>query len=95
MLDSKLSSIKSEHKLELDFREKLSLTGVKEIINFDDKNVNVKTNCGELSIDGEKIHINVLNVEKGELEIQGKINGINYFDVYESDKKNLLSRIFK
>ena len=95
MLDSKLSSIKPEHKLELDLREKLSLTGVKEIMSFDEKNVNVKTNCGELSIDGDNIHINVLNVEKGELEIQGKINGINYFDVYESDKKNLLSRIFK
>ena len=95
MLDSKANLIKPEHNLILNCREKLSITGVKEIINFDDKAVNIKTVCGELSIDGENIQINVLNVEKGELEISGKFNGINYFDLYESDKKTLLSRIFK
>lgn len=95
MLDSKSVSTKAEHNLILNFREKLSITGVKEIINFDDKSVNIKTVCGELSIDGENIHINILNVESGELEIRGKFNGINYFDVYDSDKKTLLSRIFK
>ena len=79
----------------LNARERLSITGVKEIINFDDKTVNIKTVCGEMCIDGENIHINILNVEKGELEISGKINGINYFDIDESDRKTLLSRIFK
>ena len=95
MLDSKAVSSKAEHNLILNFREKLSITGVKEIINFDENGVNVKTICGELSIEGENIHINALNVERGELEITGKLNGINYLDVYESDKRTLLSRIFK
>lgn len=95
MLDSKSASSKVEHNLIMNYREKLSITGVKEIINFDEKVVNVKTVCGELCIDGENIHINVLNVEKGEFEVVGKFNGINYFDTYDSDKKNLLSRIFK
>lgn len=95
MLDSKAVSLKAEHNLILNFREKLSITGVKEIINFDENGVNVKTVCGELSIDGENIHINALNVERGELEITGKLNGINYLDIYESDKRSLLSRIFK
>ena len=95
MLDSKSVSSKPEHNLLLNFREKLSITGVKEIINFDEKVVNIKTICGELCIDGDNIHINVLNVEKGELEVVGKFNGINYFESYDSDKKNLLSRIFK
>lgn len=95
MSDSRGVSCKAEHNLTLNFREKLSVTGVKEIINFDEKGVNVKTLCGELSVDGENIHINALNVEKGELEISGKINGINYFDTYDGDRKTLLSRIFK
>lgn len=95
MLDSRGSSQMAEHKLILDLRERLTVTGVKEIINFDEKSINIKTVCGELSIDGEDIHINALNVEKGELEVQGKINGINYFDVFEGDKKTLLARIFR
>ena len=94
-MDSRTTLSKSEHKIILNFRESLSITGVKEIINFDDKNINLKTICGEMSVDGENIHINILNVEKGELEISGKINGINYFDIDESDRKTLLSRIFK
>ena len=95
MLDSKSAASKAEHNLILNFREKLSITGVKEIINFDDKCINIKTLCGELSIDGENIHINVLNVERGELEVIGKFNGIYYFDIYDNDKKSLLSRIFR
>ena len=86
---------KMDHNLVLDLRERLSISGVKEIINFDDKSVNIKTVCGEMCIDGENIHINILNVEKGELEISGKINGINYFDIDDSDRKTLLSRIFR
>lgn len=95
MLDSKGSSQRAEHKLTLDSRERLTVAGVKEIINFDEKCINIKTVCGELSIDGEDIHVNALNVEKGELEVQGKINGINYFDIIDGDKKTLLARIFK
>lgn len=95
MSDLKGGFLKPDHNVILNSRERLSVTGVKEIINFDEKSVNVKTVCGEMSIDGENIHINILNVEKGELEINGKFNGINYYDTYEGDKKTLLSRIFK
>ena len=94
-MDSRTTLSKSEHKIILNFRESLSITGVKEIINFDDKNINLKTICGEMSVDGENIHINVLNVENGEFEISGKINGINYLDIDDGDRKTLLSRIFK
>ena len=95
MLETKSVSLKNDHNLNLNYREKLSITGVMEIINFDEKCINIKTVCGELSIDGENIRINVLNVENGKLEITGKINGINYVDIYESDRKSLLSKIFK
>lgn len=94
-MDSRMTPPKMDHNLVLDLRERLSISGVKEIINFDDKSVNIKTVCGEMCIDGENIHINILNVEKGELEISGKINGINYFDIDDSDRKTLLSRIFR
>ena len=95
MSENKIHMLKASHEIVLISRERLSINGVKEIINFDEKVVNIKTVCGELCIDGDNIHINVLNVEKGELEVVGKFNGINYFETYDGDKKNLLSRIFK
>ncbi len=94
MLDSK-SVIGKTHDVILNSRERLSINGVKEIINFDENVVNVKTVCGELSIEGENIHISVLNIEKGELEMQGKISGLNYYDGNDSERRSLLSRIFK
>ena len=95
MLEGKTTNNKISHDILLNSREKLSINGVKEIINFDENNVNLKTVCGDLTIDGENIHINVLNIEKGEVELQGKILGLNYFDSLDSNKQNLLSRIFK
>lgn len=95
MLDNKSINGKSTHDVHLLSREKLSINGIKEIINFDDTCVNLKTICGELSIEGENIHINVLNIEKGDIEIQGKISALNYYDSIDNDKRSLLSRIFK
>lgn len=83
------------HDVFLSSREKLSINGVKEILNFDDQTVNLRTVCGELAIEGIKLHISVLNIEKGEVVMEGKINSIFYYDVSEDDKKTLLSRIFK
>lgn len=95
MLESKGPGSKVSHDIVLYSRERLIINGVKEIINFDENNVNVKTVCGDLSIEGENIHINVLNIEKGELEMHGKISGLNYFDTDDTDRRSLLSKIFK
>lgn len=85
----------NSHDIVINNRERLSLNGVKEIINFDENNVNLKTVCGDLLIEGEGIHINVLNIEKGEVEMHGKISALNYFDSVDGGKSSLLSRIFK
>lgn len=95
MAESKGMNSKSVHDLILNSRGKLSINGVKDIISFDENNVNLKTVCGDLCIDGENLHVNVLNIEKGEIEMTGKISGLNYFDSSEREKSSLLSRIFK
>lgn len=95
MNDSKSENSKPLHDVFLSSREKLSINGVKEILNFDDQTVNLRTTCGELTVEGVKLHVSVLNIEKGEVEMEGKINSIFYYDVSYDDKKTLLSKIFK
>ena len=95
MIEQKGSGYKSVHNLVLKSRENLSINGVKEIINFDENNVSMKTDCGDLSVEGEAIRIDVLNTETGEVEMRGKINAISYYDSSSSDKQSLLSKIFK
>ena len=95
MLESKDTNGKVIHNLVLNSRGKLSINGVKDIVNFDENNVNLKTVCGDLYIEGENLHINILNIEHGEVELTGKISGLNYYDVNKNEKSSLLSRIFK
>ena len=95
MVESKGMNSKCGHDLILNSRGRLSINGVKDIISFDENNVNLKTLCGDLCIDGENLHVNVLNIEKGEVEMTGKIMGMNYLDLGEREKSSLLSRIFK
>ena len=95
MSDNKKPITKANSELSLKSREKVNISGIKEIISFDESEVNLSTVCGNLVIDGENMHINVLNISDGDIELHGKINGVNYIDVNEDEKHSLLSRIFK
>lgn len=94
-METKVQAARVPHDIFIGSREKMSINGVKEILNFDDSNVNLKTVCGDLCIEGAGLHISVLNIERGEVEMQGKINAMYYYDTAEDDKKGLLSRIFR
>ena len=97
MVDAKNVGEKSrqEHEINLKCRKQLSLTGVKEIISFDDNAVTLSSVCGDMTIEGEGLHISVLDVEKGLVTLDGKVNSIFYFETQSTDRKGLLSRIFK
>ena len=95
MSENKIHMLKTSHEIVLISRERLSINGVKEIINFDENEVNLKTICGDLIIEGENIHINVLNISVGDVELTGKISGINYYDINQIEKQSILSKIFK
>ena len=92
---NKINTGKISQNVVLHSRERLSINGIKDIISFDESNVNLKTVDGDLCIDGEGIHIDILNIDKGEIEMRGRINGINFYDSLDSTKTSLLSRIFK
>jgi sporulation protein YabP len=94
-MENRGSNIKIPHDIILNSRNKLSINGIKEIVNFDENTVSLKTVCGDLIIDGEDIHINVLNIEKGEIEMNGKITGLTYFDHVGNERHSLLAKIFR
>ena len=95
MSDIKNSVSKSTHNISIKSREQMHIIGITEIINFDENEVNLITIQGNLCIEGERLHINVLNISDGEVEIAGKINALYYSDINEGEKRSLLSKIFK
>ncbi len=69
------------HKLILEERTKLSVTGVEEVESFDDDRIELRTVRGRLFISGEGLHIGKLSLETGELCAEGTVTGIQYEDV--------------
>ncbi|HHD2752827.1 TPA: sporulation protein YabP [Clostridium perfringens] len=81
----------------LENRKLLSLTGVNEVINFDEEKISLKTSLGPLLIKGSGLKMNKLDVQNGEVIIGGFISSINYLNKKNKVKKNrnLISKIFK
>ena len=81
------------HRLTMEGREKLTISGVEDVISFDEHEILLDTLEGTLLLRGEGLHINKLSVESGELQIEGLIDTLEYSDSAPS-RPGLLSRIF-
>lgn len=80
------------HKLTLNQREKLTVTGVTEVVSFDENAVVLKTHPGTLFIHGEGLHLKTLSLEGGQMDVDGHIRAL----VYEEPKApGLLQRLFR
>lgn len=87
----------SNHKLLMSNRKSMSLTGVLDVISFDLKEILLETSDGMLTIKGTDLHISRLSVEKGDLDVEGRVDSLLYSDVVSPKiaGEHLLSRIFK
>ena len=79
----------------LENREKLSISGVLDVLSFDDQIVILETELGMLKIKGEDLRINKLSVDTGDVVIEGNINSVSYSEKEERKSGNLLGKIFK
>lgn len=80
----------------LENREKLSISGVNDVLSFDDQIVAVDTELGLLTVKGENLRINKLSLDTSEVIIEGEISNLLYSQ-NKQDKSSgtLLSKIFK
>ena len=79
----------------LENREKLSISGVLDVLSFDDQIVILETELGMLTIKGEDLRINKLSIDTQDVIIEGNINTLTYSDKEEKKNGSLLGKIFK
>lgn len=80
----------------LENRGKLSVSGVNDVLSFDDQVVMVDTELGLLTVKGENIRINKLSLDTAEVIIEGGISSLTYSqNKQEKASGTLLSKIFK
>lgn len=85
----------SIQNLILESREKLTISGVLDVLSFDDQIVILETELGMLTIKGEDLRINKLSIDTQDVIIEGNINSLIYSEKDEKKSSNLLGKIFK
>lgn len=85
------------HKINMTNRRTGSITGVSDVISFDIAEVLLETELGMLQIKGADLHVSRLSLEKGEIELDGRIDSIQYSEISDFKKsgESLLSRLFR
>ena len=82
-----------EHALTLENREKMFLSGIDEVVSFDEHNITLNTTLGAMNIEGEGLHILTLSLESGEVTVEGHIDAIFYENRTEKVKRGFFSRL--
>lgn len=91
------NKLTKSHKVTLTNRKNGSFTGILDVISFDISEILLETEQGMLNVKGKDLHVNRLNLEKGEVDVEGVIDSFVYSQVPVSMKKpeNLFGKWFK
>ncbi len=94
--DAAASSAKGRHTLLLDNRNRAQITGVTDVCCFQENEVVLKIDSGEMLVTGQNLHIAKLLLEEGQLYIDGRVDSIVYQSAARHEGKfRFLKRLFK
>lgn len=75
------------HAVTVTAREKASLSGVTQVISFDDSHMTLLSHLGEITLTGQDLHVTRLMLEEGEMTVEGRLDGLFYTDVKERRRR--------
>ena len=79
-------------RITLDERARLTVTGVEEVMSFDEERIVMRTVLGELTVLGSGLHIGRLSLDTGELDVEGEVSELAFSE--RSAAGGLWSRLF-
>lgn len=84
------------HLVTIENRNRITVTEVDDVESFDEERVVVYTSMGTLTITGYEFRISKLNVDDGQLMLEGEVDSIEYSDTERADKSGgFFGRLFK
>lgn len=78
--DKRNPTVSRAHALTLTERGKLAVSGVDEVLRFDEEEVEMRTARGDLIVRGSELHVGRLAIDTGELTIDGNVDELIYSD---------------
>lgn len=85
------------HKLELQNREQGRVSGVQDVVSFDENQIILDTDMGLLTIKGKNLHVSRLSLEKGEVDLDGTVDSLLYSsnETFRRSGESLWKRLFQ
>ena len=72
------------HKLTLNERKSLTMTGVTEVLRFEESAVVLRTNLGMLTVQGQELKLKTLSLDGGQVAVEGEISALIYEEPREA-----------
>lgn len=82
------------HSIHIDNRMRTSITGVMDVVSFNEQDVMLLTEAGPLNIVGNSLHLNKLNLEDGQICIEGELLALDY-EPPENERRGLFGRVVR
>jgi len=83
------------HRLVAERRESVSVSGVTDVASFDEDAVVAETESGTLTIKGSGLHVNLINLDAGQLDVSGVIDSLVYGGAGRKSRGTFLGRLLK
>ena len=79
-----------EHNVNIIGRERMEITGVCEVVSFDENTVVMQTTDGALTVDGNEMNVTGLDLANGRVTVSGRLVGMYYIE--QKGKRRLFGR---
>lgn len=85
------------HRLMMQDRSALSISGIRDVVSFDENQVILDTDMGLLTMKGKELHVSRLTLEKGEVDVDGTVDSLVYSsnEGYHKSGESLFNRLFR
>ncbi len=92
-----LNSGARTHRVTMTNRKNCAINGVKDVLSFDIHEILLETEQGMLMIKGDDLHVSRLTLERGEVDVDGRVDSFTYSDAAGGGqrKESLLSKLFR
>ena len=90
-----MEAAQTKHSFVLNDRMNMRIDGVTDVISFDEQTVMLKTQCGDMAIEGKDLKIAVLEIDAGIVVLSGTVSGVYYYEPQLKEKGGLVKKLFK
>lgn len=87
-------NLQAPHRVVLEERGALSVSGVEEVERFDEEEIVMSTVRGTMVVRGTGLHIEKLSLDGGELKVEGNVDALTYEDEGGGERTGFFARLF-